>query len=134
MYCKEEMLMAYEDGRLDENRYQSEKNYTRVKPQDWIEKLKRFPLNKTEVDKKSFAKLKSFTSIICQEDFAKKAYLDIDKTPKELKKYLPRLIKFLSKNENKLIEINTKNPRIWIDLEKDFSILANEDWFSEIHK
>ena len=87
-----------------------------------------------EKELKSFAKLKSFTSIICQEDFAKKAYLDIDKTPKELKKYFPKLIKYLSKNENNWIEINTKNPRIWIDTSKNFSILANEDWFSEINK
>ena len=84
--------------------------------------------------KKSFAKLKSFSSIICQEDFAKKAYLDIDKTQKELKRYLPKLVKFLAKNENKWIEINTNNPRIWIDVSKNFSILVSEDWFSEIHK
>lgn len=84
--------------------------------------------------KKSFAKLKSFSSIICQEDFAKKAYLDIDKTQKELKKYLPKLVKFLAKNENKWIEINTNNPRIWIDVSKNFSILVSEDWFSEIHR
>ena len=84
--------------------------------------------------KKSFGKLHRFTTIICQEDFAKKAYLDIDKTPKELLKYLPKFIKFLSKNEGKWIEINTNNPRIWIDVKEGFSILANEDWFSEIEK
>jgi hypothetical protein len=84
--------------------------------------------------KKSFAKLKSLTSILCQEDFAKKAYLDIDKTPKELKKYFPKLIKYLSKNENRWIEINTENQRIWISVSECFSILANEDWFSEINK
>jgi len=84
--------------------------------------------------KKSFAKLKSFASIICQENFAEKAYLDIDKTPKELKKYLPKLIKYLSKNENRWIEINTKNQRIWINVSESFSILANEDWFTEINK
>lgn len=83
---------------------------------------------------KSFAKLKSFTSIICQEDFAKKAYLDIDKTPKEFKKYLPKVVKYLTKNENQWVEINTKNPKIWIDVNENFSILANEDWFSEIQK
>ena len=38
--------------------------------------------------KKSFAKLKSFSSIICQEDFSKKAYLDADKIPRELKKII----------------------------------------------
>ena len=83
---------------------------------------------------KSFGKLKSFREIMCLENFSKKAYLDIDKTPKELKKYLPKLVKYLAKNENKWVKINTQNPRIWIDLEKNFSILINEDWFSEIQK
>lgn len=82
----------------------------------------------------SFAKLKSFNAIMCLENFSKKAYLDIDKTRKEKKKYLPKLVKFLAKNENKWIQINTKNPRIWIDVEENFSILVNEDWFSEIVK
>lgn len=59
----------------------------------------------------SFAKLKSFNAIMCLTDFSKKA-----------------------KNENKWVKINTQNPRIWIDVEEDFSILVNEDWFSEIVK
>ena len=80
----------------------------------------------------SFAKLKSFSYIMCLTDFSKKAYLDIDKTPKELKKYLPKLVKYLAKNENKWIKINTQNPRIWIDVEENFNILANLEWFSEI--
>lgn len=83
---------------------------------------------------KSFGKLKSFSAIMCLDNFSKKAYLDIDKTPKEKKKYLPKLIKFLAKNENKWVKINTQNPRIWIDAEENFSILANENWFSEIQK
>ena len=83
---------------------------------------------------KSFGKLKSFSAIMCLDNFSKKAYFDIDKTPKELKKYLPKLVKFLAKNENKWVKINTQNPRIWIDTEENFSILANEDWFSEIQK
>mgnify|MGYP003594961290 CR=1 FL=1 len=37
-------------------------------------------------------------------------------------------------NENKWVKINTQNPRIWIDIEENFSILANEEWFSEIEK
>lgn len=83
---------------------------------------------------KSFGKLKSFSAIMCLDNFSKNAYLDIDKTRKEKKKYLPKLVKFLAKNENKWVEINTKNPRIWIDVEENFSILVNEDWFSEIQK
>lgn len=83
---------------------------------------------------KSFGKLKSFSAIMCLDNFSKNAYLDIDKTRKEKKKYLPKLVKFLAKNENKWVEINTKNPRIWIDVEENFSILVNEDWFSEIVK
>lgn len=83
---------------------------------------------------KSFAKLKSFSAMVCSQDFAKKAYLDIDKNPKELKTYFPKLIKYLAENENSWIQINTNNPRIWIDVKSDFSILANEDWFSEIHQ
>ena len=83
---------------------------------------------------KSFGKLKSFSAIMCLDNFSKNAYLDIDKTRKEKKKYLPKLVKFLAKNENKCVEINTKNPRIWIDVEENFSILVNENWFSEIQK
>lgn len=83
---------------------------------------------------KSFGKLKSFSTIMCLDNFSKKAYLDIDKTPKELKKYLPKLVKYLAKNENKWVEINTRNPRIWIEVDNNFSILVNEDWFSEIQK
>jgi hypothetical protein len=83
--------------------------------------------------KKSFGKLKCFSTIMCSDNFSKNTYLDIDKTPKELKKYLPKLVKYLAKNENQWIKINTKTPRIWIDVEEKFSILANEDWFSEIH-
>ncbi len=83
-------------------------------------------------NKKSFGKLKSFTVIVCQENLAKKTYLDIDKTPKELKKYLPKVIKFLAKNSGKWIELNTNNPRLWIDVKEGFSILVNEDWFDEI--
>ena len=83
---------------------------------------------------KSFGKLKSFGIIMCLDNFSKKAYLDIDKTPKELKKYLPKLVKYLAKNENKWVEINTKNPRIWICVDNNFSILVTEDWFSEIQK
>lgn len=83
---------------------------------------------------KSFGKLKSFSAIMCLDNFSKNAYLDIDKTRKEKKKYLPKLVKFLAKNENKWVEINTKNPRIWLDIEENFSILANKDWFSEIQK
>lgn len=84
--------------------------------------------------KKSFGKLHRFTTIVCQDNFAKKAYLEIDKTPKERLKYLPRVVKFLAKNEHKWIEINTNNPRIWIDVKEGFSILADENWFSEIQK
>ena len=80
----------------------------------------------------SFAKLKNFSYIMCLPNFSKKSYLDIDKTPKELKKYMPKLVKYLAKNENKWVKINTQNPRIWIDVEENFSILANEEWFSEI--
>ena len=80
---------------------------------------------------KSFGKLKSFSAIMCLDNFSKNAYLDIDKNRKEKKKYLAKLVKFLAKNENKWVEINTKNPRIWIDVEENFSILANEEWFSQ---
>lgn len=83
---------------------------------------------------KSFGKLKSFSAIMCLENFSKNAYLDIDKNRKEKKKYLPKLVKYLAKNENKWIKINTNNPRIWIDVEENFSILVNENWFSEIQK
>ena len=83
---------------------------------------------------KSFGKLKSFSAIMCLDNFSKNAYLDIDKNRKEKKKYLAKLVKFLAKNENKWVEINTKNPRIWIDVEENFSILVNENWFSEIQK
>lgn len=36
---------------------------------------------------KSFGKLKSFSAIMCLENFSKNAYLDIDKTPKKKPKY-----------------------------------------------
>lgn len=84
--------------------------------------------------KKSFGKLKPFTNIVCQDNFLKNAYLDIDKSQKEKKKYIPKLVKFLAKNEKQWIQLNTSNPRIWIDVDKNFSILVNEDWFSEIQK
>ena len=83
---------------------------------------------------KSFGKLKSFSAIMCLDNFSKNAYLDIDKTRKEKKKYLPKLVKYLAKNENQWVKINTQNPRIWIDVEENFSILVNENWFSEIQK
>ena len=84
--------------------------------------------------KKSFGRLKSFGNIVCQENFLKNAYLDIDKSQKELKKYIPKLVKFLAKNEKQWVQLNTSNTRIWIDVDKNFSILVNEDWFSEIQK
>ena len=84
--------------------------------------------------KKSFGRLKSFGNIVCQENFLKDAYLDNYKSKKELKKYIPKLVKFLAKNENQWVEIDTSNPRIWIDVDKNFSILVNEDWLSEIQK
>jgi len=84
--------------------------------------------------KKSFAKLKKFNEIVLHENFSKNLYLEIDKTPKEKLKYFPKVIKFLSKNAGKWIEINTNNPRIWIDVKESFSILADEDWFYEIEK
>ena len=37
--------------------------------------------------KKSFGKLKSFSAIMCLDNFSKNAYLDIDKNRKEKKKY-----------------------------------------------
>ena len=46
LYNKKEMLLAYEDGRLDENRFQTEKNYNRVKASDWIKNFKRCPYEK----------------------------------------------------------------------------------------
>ena len=84
--------------------------------------------------KKSFGKLKPFTNIVCQDNFEKNAYLDIDKNQKEKRKYIPKLVNFLAKNEKQWIQLNTSNPRIWIDVDKNFSILVNEDWFSEIVK
>ena len=84
--------------------------------------------------KKSFGRLKSFGNIVCQENFLKDAYLDNYKSKKQLKKDIPKLVKFLAKNENQWVEIDTSNPRIWIDVDKNFSILVNEDWLSEIQK
>ena len=84
--------------------------------------------------KKSFGRLKSFCNIVCQENFLKDIYLDSYKSEKELKKYIPKLVKFLAKNENQWVEIDTSNPQIWIDVDKNFSIFVNEDWLSEIQK
>jgi hypothetical protein len=49
-----------------------------------------------------------------------------------LKKYIPNVIKFLAKNENRWVQVNSKNPRLWIDIDEKFSILINEDWLKEI--
>ena len=43
MYTEQEMLMAYNDGSFDEYRFQTEKNYNRVKAVDWIKSFKKSP-------------------------------------------------------------------------------------------
>lgn len=49
-FNEKEMLMAYNEGSNDEYRFQTEKEYNRIKAIDWIKNFKRCPFIKDHLD------------------------------------------------------------------------------------